>query len=72
MNRTNLQLKSDDPSGASPLRDRQAGLHSERDYHFFAVRLKCVTPESDEPGGGGRKLSRWTGGVGGDKSFQRL
>lgn len=31
------------PSGASPLRDRQAGLRSDRDYHFFAVKLKCVT-----------------------------
>lgn len=40
------------PSGASPLQDRHAvasgraqstGLHSDRDYHFFALKLKCVT-----------------------------
>ncbi len=37
-------LKAGDPSGASPLRDLQDGLHSDRDYHFFAVELKCVSP----------------------------
>ena len=31
------------PTGLRPLRDRQYGLHSGRDYHFFAVELKCVT-----------------------------
>ena len=36
-------LKAGDPSGASPLRDRQDGLHSDRDYHFLAVELKCVS-----------------------------
>ena len=24
--------------------DQSTGLHSDRDYHFFALRLKCVTP----------------------------
>ena len=48
-------LKSDDPSGALPLRDRQAvagGRGSvdriaqrHRDYHFFALKLTCVTPD---------------------------
>ena len=31
---------SDDPKevgGEAPRRDRQAGLHSDRDYHFIAV-----------------------------------
>ena len=53
---TNLQLWSDDPSGALPLRDLQAGAsgegwsmrwHSSIDYHFLAVKLKCVIPGSE-------------------------
>ncbi len=53
-------LKSDDPAGAKPRRDRHAvaaGLGSvdriaqDRDYHFFALRLKCVTPEGGQKGG---------------------
>ena len=47
---TNLQLKADDPSGGPPLRDRQSGLHSDRDCHFFAVELKCVTPGGTDRG----------------------
>ena len=40
------------PYGASPLRDRQGEhqkmdqsmeKHSDRGYHFLAVKLKCVT-----------------------------
>ena len=41
---TNLQLKSDDPSGAAPLRDRQAEWHPVKGAFFLAVKLKCVTP----------------------------
>ena len=37
-------LRSDDPSGASPLRDRQVGLHSDRDCRFFEVELKRISP----------------------------
>ena len=36
--------KDDVPYRAPPLRDVQAGLHSDRDYHFFTVELECVTP----------------------------
>ena len=45
---TNLQLKTGDPSGASPLRDRQACALGEEsraaDLLCIAVKLKCVTP----------------------------
>ena len=49
-------LWSDDPSGALPLRDLQAGAsgegwsmrwHSSIDYHFLAVKLKCIIPGSE-------------------------
>ena len=26
------------------MRDQSTGLHSYRDYHFFDIKLKCVTP----------------------------
>ncbi|WP_297129033.1 hypothetical protein, partial [uncultured Porphyromonas sp.] len=45
---TNLQLKTGDPSGAPPLRDRQACALGEEsraaDLLCIAVKLKCVTP----------------------------
>ena len=41
-------LKADDPSGAPPLRDRQAGALGEEspatDLLCIAVKIKCVTP----------------------------
>ena len=36
---TNLQLNSDDPSGATPLRDRQAGASGEEPLDEMAQRL---------------------------------
>ena len=36
-------LKSGDPSGASPLRDRQSVWHPDRGAFFSVVMLKCVT-----------------------------
>ena len=60
-------LKSDDPSGALPLRDRQAvaaGRGSvdriaqrHRDYHFFALKLKCVTPGHHSRGGFAKEIN---------------
>ena len=41
---TNLQLKSDDPSGASPLRDRQAEWHPVRGAFFLTVNSNASPP----------------------------
>ena len=37
-------LKSDDPSGATPLRDRQTQWYPVKSAFILAVMLKCTTP----------------------------